>query len=108
MTRNRGWKPLAAALSLGILLGAAPPTPSYYGIERTIDRVRVDWAKPGAPAQPNADGWNAFFDALRAELKTYATAPDDAQRLRSLGRLYEMSVALRGVAWGPGAEVREG
>src|SRR4051794_10250658 len=84
---------------MGAALGAAPAPPSYQGVERPIDEVRKAWAQAGARPQPNAPGWNAFFDALRGELRTYSTAQDDNSRLASLNRLYQMSVALRGVNW---------
>lgn len=88
-------------------LGAAPAAPSYLAVERAIDSVRAGWAAPGAVAQPNAPGWNAFFDALRAELAAYGAATTEDDRLRSLGRLHQMSEALQGVAWAPAAGVRE-
>jgi hypothetical protein len=44
---------------------------------------------------------------LKAEFRNYAAAPDDNSRLVSLNRLYQMSVALRGVQWGPAFTVRE-
>ena len=87
-------------------LGAAPAAPSYLGIERSIDSVRNELAKPGT-AQPNAPGWNAFFDALTNEFRAYANAPTDNDRLVSLNRLYQMSVALGSVAWPPALQVRE-
>jgi hypothetical protein len=87
-------------------LGAAPAAPSYLGIERSIDSVRNELAKPGT-AQPNAPGWNAFFDALTNEFRAYASAPTDNDRLVSLNRLYQMSVALGSVAWPPALQVRE-
>ena len=43
---------------------AAPAAPTYVGVERTIESIRQAWAKPGARPEPNADGWNALFDAL--------------------------------------------
>ncbi|MBV8611755.1 MAG: hypothetical protein JO034_30480 [Singulisphaera sp.] len=87
-------------------LGAAPAAPSYLGIERSIASARNELAKPGT-AQPNAPGWNAFFDALTNELRAYANAPTDNDRLVSLNRLYQMSVALGSVSWPPALQVRE-
>jgi hypothetical protein len=62
----------------------------------------------GARPQPHASGWNAFFDAVLRELRAYAEAPDEDARVRSLGRLYPMSVALQGVSWGPGRRAARG
>src|SRR3954469_13176616 len=107
MRRLRNGPTLWIGLLLVGGLGAAPAPSSCQGVERTIDEVRRAWAQPSARPQPNAPGWNAFFDALRAEFRTYATAPDDNSRLVSLNRLYQMSVALRGVQWGPAITVRE-
>lgn len=96
------------ALAVVASLGAAPAAPSYYEIQQSIERVRASWNQPGAPAQPNAPGWNAFFDAMTAQLRAYAAATDEDGRLRALGRLYQMSASLQQVQWGPAAELREG
>lgn len=45
---------------VGVCLGAAPAAPSYYAVEQKIETIREVWTKPGAVAQPNAQGWNAF------------------------------------------------
>jgi hypothetical protein len=107
MRRRNVWGFLLAMGSLGIGLGAAPAAPSYHAVERSIDAIRKSWSQPGAPAQPNAAGWNAFFDALRDELRQYSTAPTENDRLVSLNRIYQFSVALRGTAWRSGQELRE-
>ena len=99
----RGLAVFAALLAMG----AAPAAPSYLGIERAIDGVREGLAAKGAAPQPNAPGWSAFFDALKAELAAYGAATTEDARLRSLGRLHGMSGALRGVSWAPAAGVRE-
>src|SRR5437764_826982 len=88
-----------AAGCLAIGLGAAPATPSYHGVERAIDEIRQSWVKPGAPAQPNAPGWNAFFDAMVGELHKFGEAPNENERLVSLNRLYKMWVALEVTPW---------
>ncbi len=106
MRRLVVWTGIFALGGLGTCLGAAPAAPSYVGVERTIDGIRNDLARPGT-SQPNAPGWNAFFEALRNEFRTYATATSDNDRLVSLNRLYQMSVALRSVAWPPALRVRE-
>ena len=86
-------------------LGAAPASPTSLGVERAVAAIRADWAKPGAAAQPNAPGWNAFFDRLKADLDGYANAPDEGARLRSLNSIYQMDVALHGSSWPKAAEV---
>jgi len=105
MRERSTWLWGLAALTL---IGAAPAAPSYLSIERTIDRVRADWAKPGAPAQRNAEAWGGFFDAVKRDLGAYGTAQTEADRLQTLGRLYQESVALQGLGWAPAVEVREG
>ena len=60
---------ITAILAVGLgsvsgVFGAAPVAPSYLGVEQTIETIRRAWSSPGAPAQPNAPGWNALFDAL--------------------------------------------
>jgi hypothetical protein len=95
---------LAAAASLG----AAPASPSYYEVQQSIARVRAAWEKPGARPDPNAPGWNAFFEAIEGQLRAYGAATDEDGRLRALGRLYQMSVSLQGINWPPSNEVREG
>jgi hypothetical protein len=92
---------------LTVSLGAAPATPSYVGVEQTIAKVRSDWEKGGANVDPNAPGWNIYFDAIRSELQTYSTAPNEGDRLRSLGRLYQMWAGLTRFNWGPSNEVRD-
>jgi hypothetical protein len=97
---------LAAGL-MASSLGPAPAAPSYYTIEQKIQQIREAWQKPGAAPQPNAPGWNAFFDALLNELKAYSTLPDENDRLAALNRIYQMSVALKGTNWPPAVELRE-
>jgi hypothetical protein len=107
MNPTRIW---SFALSLGFLataLGAAPAASTSLEVEQLIDQIRAGWAKPGAVEQPNAPGWNAFFDRLKADLSDYASAKSEADRLRSLTALHQLSVALRGVGWAPAAEVNE-
>jgi hypothetical protein len=100
-------KLLVAAGCLLIGLGAAPATPSYHSVERAIDEIRQSWAKPGAPAQPNAPGWNAFFDAMLGELRKCGEAASENDRLVSLNRLYKMWVALEVTPWPAGKTLRE-
>ncbi len=107
MHRRNVWGVLCVAASLGIGLGAAPAAPSFLAVERKIDDIRDSWSKPGAPAQANAAGWNAFFDGLKSELHQYATAQSEYDRLVSLNRIHQFSVALSGSNWHPAQELRE-
>jgi hypothetical protein len=98
---------LNVAFGLGLLLGAAPAAPSYHGVERAIQQIRDDWARPGAPTQPNAPGWNALFDVMTGDLRAYSAATTETSRLIPLDRLYRVSVALGAVSWAPAAGLRE-
>jgi hypothetical protein len=77
------------------------------GVEQTIGTIRGNWARPGAPQDPNAPGWNALFDALLSDLREYAQAPNSTARLTPLNRLYQISQSLGTVAWPPASLVRE-
>ncbi len=99
---------LAVAIgSVGGVLWAAPASPSYLGVERTIDEIRRSWSSPGAPAQPNAPGWNALFDALLADLGSYSKAESEGERLEALNRVYQISTGLSAVTWAPAANLRQ-
>ena len=105
---------LAAGMLIGLGVGsssssqaAAPAPPSYIGVEKTISSIRDSWSRPGAVADPNAPGWNVFFDALLNDLRTYSKADNQTDRLTALGRIYQMSVALAAVPWAPAIQVRE-
>ena len=105
MERTRAWLVgLAIAASMGA--APAPATPTYVAIEAAISRVQDAWAKPNAKPDPNAPGWNALFDAIRKDLAAYSGAASEDDRLRALGHLYQISVALDSVSWAPAAEVR--
>jgi hypothetical protein len=99
---------LLMILAVAVSAGAAPAPPSYYVVERTIGKIRADWAKPGSNSQPNASGWNALFDATLADLHTYTVARSEDDRLAALSRLYQISNGLASVGWAPAAELREG
>lgn len=86
---------------------AAPAAPNYLQIERTVSRIRADWTKPGTAPEPNAAGWNTLFDATLGDLGAYSAATSENDRLTSLNRLYQISVALGSVAWAPAVELRE-
>jgi hypothetical protein len=107
MRRSGLVKLLLATGCLGVGLGAAPATPSYQPVERAIDEIKQSWAKPGAPAQPNAPGWNAFFDAMQAEFHKCGAASSENDRLVSLNRLYKMWVALEVTPWASGQTLRD-
>ena len=55
----------------GLAQAAAPAPPSYLAIERSIETIRKAWSSPGGEANPLASGWNALFDSLLTELKSY-------------------------------------
>ena len=107
MTRTRSWFLPFVAASLAAGLGAAPAAKSSLPVERSIDKVRADWAKSGEASEPNAPGWNAFFDAIKRDLGAYTGAPNDSERLRALGHLYQEWSALNGMNWAPGNAVRD-
>ena len=56
--------------------------------------------------QPNAPGWNAFFDAMLAELRNCSAATSENDRLVALNRLYKMWGALEVTPWPQGAALR--
>ena len=88
-------------------LGAAPAAPSYQAVNRTIEKIRTDFTRPGGPSQPNEPGWIALLDTIVSDLRAYSAAPRDRERLIALNRLYQVSVSLGSVGWGPAAELRE-
>src|SRR5437762_14180501 len=90
----------------GTVLEAAPASPTYAGVERTIESIRQAWSKPGARVEPNAPGWNALFDALLEDLRAYAKADNETDRLTALNRVYQISAALGRVPWAPAANLR--
>ena len=87
--------------------GSGPAAPSYLGVERTIDNIRQSWSTPGAAPQPNRAGWDVLFDALLGDLKAYAKAESENDRLESLDRIYQISNVLGTVPWSPAATLRE-
>ncbi len=86
---------------------AAPAPTSYNGVEKTISSIRDSLSRPGAVADPNAPGWNVFFDALLNDLRAYSQADNPTDRLTALNRIYQMSVALAAVPWAPAIQLRE-
>lgn len=85
---------------------AAPAPASHANVEKAIAEVRDAWSAASAP-DPNAPGWNTFFDAIQEDLKSYSKAKNSNDRLVPLNRLYQMSVALASVPWQPAQSVRE-
>ncbi|ODT97963.1 MAG: hypothetical protein ABS79_06680 [Planctomycetes bacterium SCN 63-9] len=69
--------------------------------------MRNSLAQPDATAEPNASGWNQFFDALLQDLAAYAKAGNEGERLVALNRIYEMSQALGTSGWEPAWKIRE-
>ena len=107
MRRISAWKSAVVAALATAALGAAPAPPSYMGVESAIGRIQDGWRQPGARPQPNAAGWDAFFDGLKTVFATHSGAQDEATQLRALDRLYQYARAMSGVAWAPAVEVRE-
>ncbi len=89
----------------GASLGAAPATPSYYGIDSSIARIQAEWRKPGVQVGPYEDAWNAFFDGIRKDLGAYAAAQKGADRSAALSRLEQTANALQSSSWAPAAEL---
>ena len=86
---------------------SAPAASTYVSVERTIESIRQAWAKPGARPEPNAEGWNALFDALLNDLRAYNQAQDEAGRLTALNQVYQISAAALGTAaWPPAMTLR--
>ena len=92
--------------SLPLPANASKAAPSYLSVTNAIKDVVEPWDKTGATVPEAAPGWRAFFDALTAELGTYASAVDEQGRLVSLNRLSKMEQALISVAWEPSSIVR--
>ena len=88
------------------LLMLRPPHRLIVGVERTIESIRQAWAKPGARVDPNADGWNTLFDSLLQDLRNYAKADNDGDRLTAINQVYQISEALGTVSWPPAANIR--
>ena len=93
--------------SLVSVRAAAPAPSSYMGVEKTISSIRDAWSRTGAAPEPNAPGWNVFFDALLNDLRTYSRADNPTDRLTALNRIYEMSNALAAVPWTPAIQLRD-
>src|SRR4051812_9634854 len=91
---------------LGAGAGAAPATPSYHAIEKTIGRVKEAWAKPDAAKVANAEGWKTLFDGLLKDLRAYTRADSEADRLAALARAHGVYQELEPVTWAPAKEVR--
>lgn len=106
MVANRAWRPALAVCLAVALLGAAPAAQSYLAIEQAIERIQQEWKQAGTPPAHSA-GWNAFFDAMGSELRTYSAASTEDERLHSLDRLYRMWWALGQISWRPAVAVRE-
>ena len=114
--RMRRWKwlmVLGIAGCLGWAAGRRPgrPRPRPRPMSASSGRSSRSGRRgrsPGRRPEPNADGWNALFDALLDDLQAYGQAQDEADRLTALDRIYEISAALGTVAWPPAATVAGG
>lgn len=85
---------------------AAPAPASYANVEKAIASIREGWSASKS-TDPNAPGWNVFFDAIQSDLRSYSQAKTSNERLTPLNRLYKMSTALASVPWEPAGKVRE-
>ena len=64
----------SVAVASGFVLAAsaaAPVTPSYQGVERTIQAIRKSWDARGPLRSPIGPGWDAIFDAVLNDLREY-------------------------------------
>ncbi len=107
MVRNRAWMLVLVVVGLGSSLGAAPAAPSFVGVEKAIAKIQSSWKDVSPDQNPNATAWNAYFDGLREQLRTYATATSAEQRVDALRVLHEKSKALGSMGWSPATELHE-
>jgi hypothetical protein len=107
MKRIRAWLLIAAAaLGLAAGLGAAPATPTYFGITSAIDRIDASLKNLPAGQNPHGAEWTRFFDDIRNDLRLYTASPSVGERVKALQRLYEKSNDLANVPWATAAELR--
>jgi hypothetical protein len=98
------------AVASGLTLAAsaaAPVTPSYQGVERSIQAIRKWWDGPGAAADPNRAGWYALCDALSSDLRDYGKAASDNDRSAALEHIDQLSQSLASTIWQPAANLRD-
>src|SRR5262245_17892740 len=97
-------RPLVAsiAVSCGLVLAAsaaAPVTPSYQGIERSVQAIKKLWDAPVATAQPNRAGWDSICDAVLSDLRDYGKAASETDQLAALEHMYQISESLSTATW---------
>jgi hypothetical protein len=107
MSRNRWLRRALAGLAWVGLIAAAPATPSYVAVERAIARIEAGWQNLAPEANPHAESWRTLFEAVRRDLRAYATSEDADARLDALRRLYGVAESLGSTAWPAAAELRE-
>ena len=99
------------AVASGLVLAAAaaaPVTPSYQGVERTIQAIRQVLGRArGLLAQPNRAGLGRAFRRLAQRPAGYGKAAGDTDRVAALDHIYQISEALGTTAWQPAANLRE-
>src|SRR5262249_6304246 len=98
------------AVSSGLVLAAsaaAPVTPSYQGIERSVQAIKKLWDGPAATAQPNRAGWDAICDAVLSDLREYGKAASETDQLPALEHMYQLSESLSTTTWAPAVNLRE-
>jgi hypothetical protein len=76
-------------------------------VQLAIDDIRRSWSGPGVQAPSTAPGWNALFDALQSELRSYAAAANDNDRLEAVKRVEAIASTLSTVAWEPAAKLQQ-
>jgi hypothetical protein len=77
-------------------------------VEAVIARIEKDWGGLSAEQNPHGAGWFELFEAIRADLKRYASASTSADdRVVALHRLHENAASLQASTWPPAVELRE-
>lgn len=95
---------VAAALACSLGLGAAPAPSSYQAVQKKIEFIRADWARPGRVADPNSPGWELLFQKLLDQLKSYGSG-GFAEREAALARIGKIDAGLAGAGWAPGIQI---
>jgi hypothetical protein len=97
------------AVASGLVLAAsaaAPVTPSYQGVERSIQTIKKLWESPGAVAQPNRAGWDALCDALTNDLRDYGKSASETDQRAALDHIDQLSESLGTSIWQPAANLQ--
>jgi hypothetical protein len=76
-------------------------------VQQAIEDIRRSWSGTGGQLPSSAPGWNALFDALQNELRSYTKAQNDTDRLEAATRIEQISNALNSVSWPPAARIQQ-